>query len=148
METYFSFLTNRASLGEEFPATLHDAWRVASGLVVSHVWKEDTLGDMLSVFTLADDRTDSSASRSISGSFVRGGGGRGGASAGRGSVYAGRDCVSAERGMIAQGGGRCNSNRTCCFCLKKGHLQRDCPDNDLEEKKAVMIAVGEDDAVG
>jgi hypothetical protein len=58
----FSFLTNRAHLGESFPATLHDAWQVASKWTVSGSGdgKMDASGELISgellVFTLADEQ--------------------------------------------------------------------------------------------
>jgi hypothetical protein len=55
----FSFLTNRAHLGESFPATLHDAWQVASKCTVSGPvgGKIDASGELLSIFALADERS-------------------------------------------------------------------------------------------
>jgi hypothetical protein len=112
-EDMFSFLTNRAHLGEDFPVKPHDAWQVASKWTHSNASgdKMDASGELLSVFNLADDRAPQS-------------GGSGGA----------RISFPAEQ----------LETRTCRGCLKKGHLQRDCPDN-RHEKTGVMVAIGEED---
>jgi hypothetical protein len=135
----FSFLTNRAHLGESFPATLHDARQVASKWTVSGPvgGKMDASGELLSVFTLADERAPPLRS------------GRGGGRDATGGVT-GAGASSESRRSAAGGGVKISSSadqvetRTCRGCLKKGHLQRDCTDN-RHEKTGVMVAADEDD---
>ena len=155
----FTFLTNRARLGEVFPETLHEAYRVAAGWVVAKSAAKAG-GELHSVFTLADDRSAQGAREKSE--SVRTSGGRTGDNnvRGRGRGSCGRTNDTNVRGHGGAGrssGGRSGAHsrgsitpasgavelRTCRFCLKRGHLQRDCPDNvHLAE---VLIAVGEDD---
>ena len=137
-------LTNDATLGREFPQTLHKAWTVASA------WKSASTkiaggSDMNSVFVLADDARSNDAA------------------AGRGSKQASRQYLPAQRhgrGVDSlqrlpspqatkrpalSAGGQAET-RTCRGCLRKGHLWKDCPDNISDSGTSnVMLAAGEDD---
>jgi uncharacterized membrane protein YgcG len=91
----FSFLTNRAHMGKNFPATLHDAWQVASKWTVSGPGdgKMDASGELLSIFALEDEQAPPLRS-----------GHSGGGSTGRGSGRSGSG-VSGGRGGGATGAG-------------------------------------------
>ena len=158
-------LTNQAMRGIPMPQTLADAYTVAANWRVSK--SAAVSGDMQSVFTFADD----APGRIDKGSDIekvkdrengRGhpwrGGGRGGRNDGRGRANnrTGRNSArgngNGNRNSDARGGGRntvsgrgANAGgveyRTCRICLQKGHLAKDCPDNE----DRVMMAIGEDD---
>ena len=133
-------LTNDATLGRAFPATLHAAWSVSSGWKTANV-KTSGGSDLQSVFVLADDFTA-------------------GPTAGQQTKQAGRFTPSNKKkppqSTIPQPerklpNATTTETRTCRGCLVKGHIYRNCPDNPQRSpiptpETKVMIARGEDDA--
>ena len=138
-------LSNDAALGRAFPETLTKAWTVASTWKTTNT-KLNEASDMQSVFICADDVRGEVRIKSAGRGFAQGRGGpqRG---AGRGPGFS-TEITNRGTARTLPSQKTATETRTCRGCLKKGHLQMDCPDNlKSSERHSAMIAaaIGEDD---
>lgn len=138
-----STLANNARTGQPYPATVAAAWRLAMDWV-----KADggaiTVSQVGAVFvaTPGDDAGGEAKEGNHARSRKSRRGGRGtqagrGDRGGRGSGQPGRS--NTRQSATVQGAPTGEvEKRTCRFCMKKGHLQKDCPDNDARSSVALL----------
>ena len=152
-------LTNNARTGQPYPATVAAAWRLAMDWVKADgvaVTESQPIfmttprdGDGKNKGSKARARGDGKADRGGRGGRAgRGGRGRGNPRQ-RGGAVTRSGTVPASASRDTANGGE--EKRTCRFCLKKGHLQKDCPDNDTSSSSAMLTGkrdrdVEDDDA--